>query len=66
MAKYLVTGRIFGAGGKLLDGKVVELDNEPEDNRFTKVSAAEAKKVESGQKLEVATPKKSEDKIDEK
>lgn len=62
MSKYLVTGRIFGAGGKLLDGKVVDLDSEPEDKRFTKVSAAEAKKIESGKELEVATPKKSEDK----
>lgn len=66
MAKYLVAGRIFGARGELLDGKVVELDNEPEDKRFTKVSASEAKKIESGQELEVATPKKSEDKTDEK
>lgn len=56
--KYLVTGRVFGKNGENLEGKVVEKDKDFEHPCFTKVSATEAKKVDSGKKLEVATPEK--------
>lgn len=63
MPKYLVTGRVFGAGGELLDGKEVNKKGDVDHPAFTKVTATQAKKAKKADsKLEVATPKKSDDK----
>jgi hypothetical protein len=56
MPRYLVTGRVFGRNGELLDGKTVEKKGEVSHPAFSKVETGK------GKKLEVATPDKPKDK----
>lgn len=52
MAKYLVTGRVFGKNGELLDGKTVDKKGDVNHPAFKKISGP-------AKKLEPATPKES-------